>query len=62
MKQRVDEKEMRIRGLLDDAGTPRLTPKGREWLRALEEAEARGMSEASESAADLVQSTNGLSR
>jgi hypothetical protein len=53
---------LREAGLLDDAGTPHLTIKGRDWLRALSDAETQEISDLGEDAADLVLSTNGLFR
>ena len=54
--------QMRDAGLLDAADAPQLTPKGRAWLRALEEVETQEVMEASEYQADFILSTNGLSR
>jgi hypothetical protein len=49
-------------GLIDGAGGPHLTPKGRNWLRTLEDVETSEVAESGETAADLVLSTNGLFR
>ena len=54
--------ELREVGLLDGAPQPHLTPKGRDWLKALEDAETQEVSDFGESAADLILSTNGLFR
>ena len=54
--------ELREVGLLDGATQPHLTPKGRDWLKALEDAETQEVSDFGESAADLILSTNGLFR
>ena len=54
--------ELRGAGLLDEATEPHLTPKGRDWLRMLEELETREVVDAGEMAADLVMSTSGIYR
>ena len=54
--------ELQRVGLLDAAPSPHLTPKGREWLKALEDLETAEVVEMSEGQADFVLSTNGLSR
>jgi predicted transcriptional regulator len=54
--------ELRQAGLLDQAESPHLTPKGREWLRALEDAETQEVADLGEDAADLVLSTSGIFR
>ncbi len=54
--------ELREVGLLDGTPQPHLTPKGRDWLKALEDAETQEVSDFGESAADLILSTNGLFR
>lgn len=52
--------EMRELGLLEGIEGPHLTPKGREWMRQLEDLTNEEISE--DWAADLVLSVNGLSR
>ncbi|MDQ3940905.1 MAG: hypothetical protein M3238_06125 [Actinomycetota bacterium] len=54
--------DLRSAGLIDSSPHPHLTAKGRDWLKALEEAEAQEVAELGEAAADLVLSTNGLIR
>ena len=49
-------------GLLDDLSSPHLTPKGRTWLRTLEELETAEVVENGEQQADLIQSTSGIFR
>ena len=46
-------KDLRAAGLLDQAEIPHLTPKGREWLRALVDAETQEVTERGEQARDL---------
>ena len=54
--------DLRSAGLLDSSPEPHLTAKGRDWLKALEEAETQEVAELGEAAADLILSTNGLIR
>lgn len=54
--------ELQQAGLLDDAPEPRLTTKGRDWLRALEVLQTSAGETPSESDEDFVLSTNGLFR
>jgi hypothetical protein len=54
--------ELRRAGLLELAGDPHLTDKGRDWLRALDDLEAQEVVEGMTSSVDLVISTNGLYR
>lgn len=49
-------------GLCEGMNGHHLTPKGRDWLRALEEAQLAELAELNDAAADLVLSTNGLYR
>lgn len=49
-------------GLLHDLAEPRLTVKGRDWLRVLEDALTNEVASAAQSDEDFVQSTNGLFR
>lgn len=54
---------LREAGLLDGVGTPHLTDKGRDWLRALEDVHGDEVVEQLDgAAADLVLSTSGLFR
>jgi hypothetical protein len=54
--------ELRRAGLLEVAGDPHLTEKGRDWLRALDDLEAQEVVEGMTSSVDMVISTNGLYR
>jgi hypothetical protein len=54
--------DLRAAGLVSDGAESNLTPKGRDWLRALEDADGGEHSRAQDDAADLVLSTSGLSR
>jgi hypothetical protein len=55
--------DLQMAGLLDDTAEPHLTSKGREWLRTLEDFGTQEAADAGgEWCADLVLSTNGLSR
>lgn len=54
--------ELRQVGLCDEAEQPRLTQKGREWLRLLGEMEPADVIEIGEADADFVLSTNGIYR
>jgi hypothetical protein len=49
-------------GLLDSAPEHHLTPKGREWLRALENLQTEEVAAAGETDEDFVLSTSGLFR
>lgn len=49
-------------GLLHDHGEHRLTVKGRDWLRVLEDALTQEIASTAQSDEDFVQSTNGLFR
>lgn len=49
-------------GLLHDGVEPRLTVKGRDWLRVLEDTLTQEIALTSQSDEDFVQSTNGLFR
>ena len=49
-------------GLLHDGVEPRLTVKGRDWLRVLEDALTQEITSTAQSDEDFVQSTNGLFR
>jgi hypothetical protein len=52
---------LRRQGLTTEAENPMLTPKGREWLRLLEDLENEEIAQAAETA-DFVLSTNALFR
>lgn len=54
--------QLRASGLLAGDASPALTPKGRDWLRALEDVGTQEVVDSGEAAADLVMSTNGLFR
>lgn len=54
--------ELCDKGLVDSLSAPHLTPKGRDWLRALADLETDEIVDNGEAAADLVLSTNGLFR
>jgi hypothetical protein len=58
----MNMEELRHAGLLEAAGDPHLTEKGRDWLRALDDLEAQEVVEGMTSSMDLVISTNGLYR
>jgi hypothetical protein len=49
-------------GLLHDHDEPRLTLKGRDWLRVLEDALTQEIASTAQTDEDFVQSTNGLFR
>ena len=49
-------------GLCDEPEGHHLTPKGRDWLHALEEMQVSEMVDLNDAAADLVLSTNGIYR
>jgi hypothetical protein len=49
-------------GLLHEHGEPRLTVKGRDWLRVLEDALTQEIAATAQTDEDFVQSTNGLFR
>ena len=57
----IDE-ELRRAGLATQGQIPSLTPKGREWLRAMEDLETEEVAAGGEAAADLILSTNALIR
>jgi hypothetical protein len=52
--------ELRRAGLLETTGD--LSPRGRLWLRQLEDIETQEVTDAGEAAADLILSTSGLVR
>lgn len=54
--------DLRRAGLVERAGDPHLTDKGRDWLRHLDDLDAQEVVEGMTSSADLVASTNGLYR
>ena len=54
--------ELRNAGLLEAAGVPHLTDKGRDWLRLLDDLEAQEVVEGISSSVDLVVSTNAIYR
>ncbi len=54
--------ELRRAGLLESAGDPHLTDKGRDWLRLLDDLEAQEVVEGISSSVDLVVSTNAIYR
>ena len=58
----IDIEQLRAAGLCDATTTPHLTTKGRTWLRMLEDLETQEVVDGTESSADFVLSTNGLSR
>ena len=49
-------------GLLADLAEPRLTGKGRDWLRVLEDALVQETPSTAQSDEDFVQSTSGIFR
>ena len=49
-------------GLLNDHADPRLTGKGRDWLRILEDALTQEITQSAQSDEDFVQSTSALFR
>jgi hypothetical protein len=49
-------------GLLSDLAEPRLTVKGRDWLRVLEDVLTQEIAATAQSDEDFVQSTSGLFR
>ena len=54
--------ELRSAGLLETADALQLSPRGRLWLRQLEDIETQEVTDAGEAAADLILSTSGLIR
>lgn len=54
--------ELRQAGLLETAGDPHLTDKGRDWLRLLDDLEAQEVVEGITSSVDMVVSTNAIYR
>ena len=54
--------ELRQAGLLETSEAPALSPRGRLWLRQLEDIETQEVHDAGEDAADLILSTSGLIR
>jgi hypothetical protein len=54
--------EMQAVGLLETTPQLHLTDKGRDWLRALGDAETQEVTDVGELAADLILSTSGLVR
>ena len=54
--------ELRHAGLLESAGDPHLTDKGRDWLRLLDDLEAQEVVEGISSSVELVVSTNAIYR
>jgi hypothetical protein len=54
--------EMRAAGLLESAGDPSLTDKGRDWLRLLDDLEAQEVVEGISSSADVVVASNAIYR
>jgi hypothetical protein len=54
--------QLRHAGLATRTQFPSLTPKGREWLRAMEGLETEEVAAGGEAAADLILSTNALIR
>ncbi|MGH2729588.1 MAG: hypothetical protein ACRDJI_03155 [Actinomycetota bacterium] len=54
--------ELQHAGLATQAQSPMLTPKGRQWLRAMEDLETEEIAAGGEAAADLILSTNALIR
>jgi hypothetical protein len=54
--------ELRNAALVSQGSAPVLTHKGREWLRVLEDLQSEEIVADSETAADLILSTNGLVR
>lgn len=54
--------ELRKAGLLETSDNPHLSPRGRLWLRQLEDIETQEVHDAGEAAADLILSTSGLIR
>jgi hypothetical protein len=49
-------------GLCDESEQHHLTPKGRDWLQALEQMQSADAADFNDAAADLVLSTNGIFR
>lgn len=54
--------ELRSAGLLETAGDPHLTDKGRDWLRLLDDLEAQEVVEGIGSSVDVVVSSNAIYR
>jgi hypothetical protein len=54
--------EMRAAGLLETAGDPHLTDKGRDWIRHLDDLEAQEIVEGISSSADVVIASNAIYR
>ncbi len=54
--------EMRSAGLLEMAGDPQMTDKGREWLRLIDDLEAQEVVEGISSSADVVVASNAIYR
>jgi hypothetical protein len=54
--------ELREAGLLETSEAVHLSPRGRLWLRQLEDIETQEVHDAGEAAADLILSTSGLIR
>jgi hypothetical protein len=54
--------ELRQAGLLQASDDAQLSPRGRLWLRQLEDIETQEVHDSGEAAADLILSTSGLIR
>jgi hypothetical protein len=54
--------KLREAGLARGSQKPVLTPRGREWLRAMEELETEEIADSGGAADDLIVSTSGLFR
>jgi hypothetical protein len=62
MVSTVDLHDLLRAGLLEPDPEPHLTPKGRDWLRALEGLQTEEVAITGSSDEDFVQSTSGLFR
>lgn len=62
MVSTVDFHDLFRAGLLEPEPQPHLTPKGRDWLRALEGLHTEEVVDTGASDEDFVQSTSGLFR
>lgn len=54
--------ELRSAGMLEMAGDPQMTDKGRDWLRLLDDLEAQEVVEGISSSADVVAASNAIYR
>lgn len=54
--------ELRTAGLLETAGDPQMTDKGRDWLRSIDDLEAQEVVEGITSSADVVAASNAIYR